>query len=259
MQCPKCGNVIRPQDTDPGSDTARCSKCGVRLPFRKTFIETTELHCLKCGKTILPENVNLQTYLAHCRGCGEAFPLLDIIEAEEVKNFLENPPDGTLFERTPGGFRVSASTKSPGAAGLVLFLILFSGGALITPVLFLMHGNEFHPFIILIPAFLLAVSGIFWALALMMLGGKVMAEVDGDAGRLFVGVGSFGRRKSFKWSDISGFRQQDAKWHGPGCSGMMIAAEGNRKLEFGRMLDGRRRLYLLGVLRKMLDERGGEK
>lgn len=259
VRCPKCGNAIRPQDTDPGSDIVRCNECGVKLPFRKTFIETTAMHCLKCSAVIPPENINHETYIAQCKACGEILPLLDIVEAEEVRNFLENPPDKTFFEKTPEGFRVSAGTQSPGALVLVIFLTIFSGGALVVPILLMLHEKEPDPLVVLVPAFLLAVSGIFWVTAAMMLGGKVVVEVKGDSGVVFTGVGLFGRKKRFNWSDISGFCQETAKWHGPGCSGTMIVAQGVEKLEFGSMLEGRRRLYLLGVLRKMLNERSGEK
>ena len=123
------------------------------------------------------------------------------------------------------------------------------------PILFILHQEELDPLVVLVPAFLLAVSLLFWATAAMMLGGKVVVKVEGNSGRIFVGVGPLGWKRNFNWSEVSGFRQQDAKWHGPGCSGMQIVAEEKRESAFGSMLDGRRRLFLLGMLRQMLAKR----
>jgi DNA-directed RNA polymerase subunit M/transcription elongation factor TFIIS len=259
MRCPKCGDVIRPQDTDPGNDTAHCKNCGVKLPFRETFIETTELHCLKCAAVIPPENINIETYTAQCKTCGEAFPLLDIIEAEEVKGFLENPPDGTWFEKTTDGFTLGASTRSSGAVPMFILFALLSAAALLVPVALAWHEAELSPRVIIVAVFFLAITVILLVTAVSIICGRLVVEVKGDSGVVFAGLGPFSRRKNFKWSDVTGFRQEDARRHGPSYFDIRMVAKGNSELEFGGMLDGRRRLYLLGVLRKMLSERDTKK
>lgn len=254
MKCPKCGNIIRPQDTTPAADIARCKTCGFECPFRKTFIETVPLHCPKCTELIAPDSINLETDVARCSACNEVFTVLDLVEAGEARHFSENPPPGTWFEKTSDGFRAGSSTRQRGTVFLVVFLSAVSAIALLSVFAPLLDSSFTIAFTIT-GIIVFVISGLFWFFAALGTWGKVVVEVHDDRGSVFVGIGPLGRKKLFDWTGVSAIRQEESKRQYPGAQDYHLVIQAGRPIVFGSMLNALRRFFMLGVLRKMLAER----
>lgn len=252
VRCPKCEQPIKLSDVNYSKNSALCKACGEKFCFSEAFARCAEAPCPRCGRLIGPDDINVHTDTALCKTCGDSFIFSDALAAQEAKDLVDNPPEGVWFEKTFDGFVAGASTRSRGAIWLVISLMLVTGFASLTVLASLKAKGTLNLGLTVAGVSFLAVAGVFWVSAVMMICGKVTVEVDGNRGKVFVGVGPLGWRKHFDWSGISGVRQQRAKWSGTGLYGFQIVLEGKKLIAFGSMLEGNRRLFVLGVLLRML-------
>jgi hypothetical protein len=170
---------------------------------------------------------------------------------------LENPPKGAWFAKTDRGFATGAFTRSfPGLvplvfAGLISFVLI---GSVYNAV---RSGSRIdmagYVFVLVL---LLAGIGL-WALALMMIFGRVTVEVRDGRGKVFTGVGPLGFIRRFNLQDV-GSVEEEILWHTDSGSAARIILEGKHPVKFGKWLSEKRRRFLLFVLRRMLAGRDME-
>jgi len=253
-----------------------------------------EVRCPKCGRVIDPKDVNVGRDIAACLDCNEVFTLSELVgvttgaapgtaPAERAVD-LDDPPAGCSFQRTPDGFTVVASTRSWGAFAIVPFAVAWNSfiAFAFTSVLWSMtHAEEaangtegaepadgasgMPPFAVLfIALFMLpfvAAGLMMIGMALMMICGQVRVSVERGQGEIFTGVFGLGRHKRFDWDSIQ--RVADADLSAmmpmpvsmPGSS--RIVLEGQRRVTFGKLLNGERSYFVAAALRQMVAERGG--
>ena len=182
---------------------------------------------------------------------------------------LANPPKGCRFERTPGGFVLSASARSWAAALMIPFAVawwsflLFFVGAVVfgmvegsetetseeggMPVLFVM--------LFLTPFF---VAGLFMiGQILMSLFGRVVVTVDRSQAQIFTGLAGIGRRKRCDWDGVARVVDMSPRMPipVPMPMGGGITLEGSQRIVFGRVLNESRSYFVTEALKQMLAER----
>src|SRR5579871_4901914 len=80
-------------------------------PFKSGLPMFATAHA-RCGKSLPPADIDVAADTALCRHCGCAFSFSELIGTAAVELDLTNPPDGVSFQRTPGAFVASATTRS---------------------------------------------------------------------------------------------------------------------------------------------------
>ncbi len=202
--------------------------------------------CPSCRADIPLDDVNVSTDVALCRRCKSHFSYSELLAASGAGEVdLQRPPTGTWFRRTPLGFAVGASTRSPEAFFLVPFMCVWSGislggiyGKQIASGIFDFASSLFG-----IP-FLLGTL-YFGTLAVMKVCGKVVVSVDRDEGAVFTGVGPIGWRQRFNWREVTTVRSNEGK----------IMLEGQRRIDLASLLNSERLYFILAALRRMRLER----
>ena len=213
-----------------------------------------QVRCPKCGRNIEPEDVNVGKDTVFCRNCDEAFELSDIVHETEPDSFdIENPPGGAWFGKTANGFIVGARTRSGAGCFVIPFAIVWSGFSLGGIYGTQIASGEFNIVLSLfgIPFFI--ASCFLWAMALMTVWGINVIKVEGSTGKLFTGIGSLGKTKTFDWSEFDSVREEQYS-SSNNQTRRRIVLEGKRRLAFGTMLSDERRYYVLKTLQKMLAE-----
>jgi hypothetical protein len=227
-----------------------------------------KVRCPKCHARIATADINVKFNAGLCRKCHEVV-LLPQVEASLGLN-VNRPPDGCTYRELAGlsgGFAVTASTVSWMVALVIPFACIWcSGIATIGSFIFFPDGPRSavpHNQSVFGTIFMVAFLTPFVAAGLMMIGvcavmlwGHVTVSVEGNEGRLFIGVGRFGWARRFAWNEITQVAlmaeyNEDGK---PSPLGVLVRARG-RPLKFGRLLTQQRRDFLLGVLRQRLEER----
>jgi hypothetical protein len=208
--------------------------------------------CPKCRGAIPLDDVNVTTDIAVCRRCEQTFAYSGLIDEQEAEPVDPNrPPKGAWFKRTPGGFEVGSTTRSPIAFVLVPFMCVWSGfslggiyGTQIAKGKFdLMQSLFGIPFLI--------GTLLFGSFALMAACGKVLVRMDGKNGEVFTGVGPVGWRRRFQKDGVTGVRRTE-RVNDKGGVSHQITIEGRKPIQFAFGLPAERLNFLLGTLRQGL-------
>jgi hypothetical protein len=195
---------------------------------------------------------------ALCRKCGSAFSFSELLHYGRDFNTAD-PPRGISFEDAPGGFIVSATTRSWAALFVVPFATVWCSMALGG-----IYGSQFREgdFNLLQSLFgipFLIGSVMLISTALMLSIGVVKVRRDGDDGAVFTGIGPLGWTRRFRWPEIVSVLETDATYtlHRAGQTQRVAAinladASRPRQIRFGAMLSEERRRYLIWILRKQI-------
>jgi hypothetical protein len=218
--------------------------------------------CPKCRAPIPSGQLNVAADLAVCPACNEAFTISSQISGgpSAVDFDIRQAPAGAWFEDTGTGWRIGGSTRSAVAFFLVPFMCVWSGGSLGGIYgMQIVHG-EFNLWLSLFGIPFVLGTLALGSMAVMSVVGKVEVSVEHDEGRVFSGVGPFGRTQRFDWSSISAVEEglPLVRNRGSGNSGGMgpaISLVGQSRTSFGSMLNEARRYYVLQGLRTLLAER----
>jgi len=207
--------------------------------------------CPKCRGAIPLDDVNVARDIAVCRRCEQTFAYSELIEEQEAAPVDPNrPPKGTWFKRTPGGFEVGSTTRSPIAFFLVPFMCVWSGFSLSGIYGTQIAKGKFNLMMSLFGIPFLLGTLLFGSIALMAACGKVRVRLDGKNGEVFTGVGPVGWRQRFQKDDVTGVRRTERL----GDKGVshQIMIEGRKPIQFASGLSVERLNFLLGTLRQAL-------
>jgi hypothetical protein len=203
------------------------------------------------------EDINVSTDIALCRRCGEQSKYSNLIEDGESSTVdLTAPPGGAWFRQIPPrGFEVGVSTRSAIAFFLVPFMCVWSGFSLggIYGTQFVKGHFNLKMSLFGIP-FILGTL-LFGSIAVMAVCGKVVVQVDGDAGVIFTGVGPLGWRRRFSWRGVSAIRKT-TKYGNRGSISEQLTFEGEKRLNFAAGVKSERLEFMLAALRQMRRELG---
>ncbi|MGH8247634.1 MAG: hypothetical protein ACREUU_14520 [Gammaproteobacteria bacterium] len=208
--------------------------------------------CPKCRGAIPLDDVNVATDIAVCRRCEQTFDYSELIEVQEAGPVDPNrPPKGAWYKRTPGGFEVGSTTRSPIAFFLVPFMGVWAGGSLggIYGTQIAKGKFDLGQSLFGIP-FLLGTL-LFGSIALMAACGKVVVRLDGKSGEVFTGVGPVGWRRRFQKDDVTGVRRTEHRGN-KGQVSDQITIEGRHPIRFALGLPAERLNFILGTLRQGL-------
>lgn len=217
--------------------------------------------CPECAAPIEPADVNVATDVAFCRNCSKAFSLSSTVAQHTLGSIglsrpprgpidVNNPPKGAWFHDLGSEFRFGATTRSCIAFFLVPFMLVWSGGSIGGIYGSQIVNGKFDLVLSLFGIPFVLGSIFFWGIAIMSIWGRIEITIRGDDGELFTGVGSIGRRKKFKCSDISFVREELKQTQKN--SYREIVLEGATRINFGSMLNDERRYFIMEVMRTMV-------
>ncbi len=217
--------------------------------------------CPTCGSAVAADGVDAKADTVFCARCRGTFRLSNLVADGYADDATDNErtPHGAWFRVEVDEWEVGATTRSAMALLLVPFACLWSGisvGAIYGSQIMQAHFN-----------LLLSLAGlpfllgtlVLVPLATMSLCGKAVVRVRGDEAEAFVGVGSIGKRKRFRWSRVTGMvdgRGSVLAFLLGGGHGRGILIEGEEPIQFGTRLKEPRRGFMLRTLRRMHGPRG---
>lgn len=185
---------------------------------------------------------------------------------------VDPPPSGCALETGPMGDIVLAATTHslPMALFMGFFSLIWNGVTWTFVILvvstLLVHSGlapaslQSNPPNIPLPLALImaffitpfVLIGLFvLSLFFMALGGRVQVTIDRDAGTVFTGVGSIGRRQRFNALAVTSVRL----YHSSGRNGQnshAVEINGARRIRFGSMLSAQRAQWLCAATRTIL-------
>ena len=229
------------------------------MAFRSIITERGDAGtpCPRCSNLLAPDDINVAADTALCRKCGSAFSFSELLHYAREFNTVE-PPSGVSYEEAPGGFIVSATTRSWAALFFVPFVLWFVL-VLRGPFEELIREAEFNQthFLFIIPfvigALGMLVSTLMWTI------GVVKLRRDGDDGAVFIGIGPLGWTRRFLWSKMVSVLETDTTYFTRGgrqtqriVAINLAGASSPRQIRFGAMLSEERRRYLIWILRKQI-------
>jgi hypothetical protein len=211
-----------------------------------------KLICPSCAAELPLADVNVATDVALCRAC-ESHHRYSELAAVEPRIDLTRPPPGAWFERTPGGFEVGATARSPSAYFLLPFMVVWSGFSLGGIYGTQLVEGRFDPFRTLFGVPFLLGTGFLGSQVLMSVWGKVVVRVEGKEGSVFTGVGNVGRTRRFNWKEMKTARLSQGTTHGKRGSRTyeQITLEGQDRIDFGSALTTSRQHFVLAALKQM--------
>ncbi len=210
-----------------------------------------KLTCPKCQAEIPAADFNVATDIALCRQCEETFSFAELSQdCEAVDVDVSRPPRGAWHRSQGNEFEVGAVSRSGIAFFLVPFTLFWSGlslggiyGSQLAKGQFNLEQSLFGlPF--------LAGTLILVPITLMAIFGKVVVRSSGDSGGVFIGVGSIGWTRKFRWSEIRRARMSLTKWKQNHRALPVIELEAPKPVRFGSQLSEARREFMLAVLRR---------
>ncbi len=227
--------------------------------------------CPTCGQPFLPADVNVAADVAYCRRCEQAWKLSllvngsggarppappSAVDAATLDAALAQPPPGVTFQETARGFTLWATTRSPVAFFLVPFMLVWSGGSLGGIFGTQWVQGKFHPMMSLVGLPFLIGTVFLGAFTLMSICGHVSLRVEDGQGEVFTGVGPVGRRKPFRWDEVTNVQEAATSYSKNGRPSLAIQLDGPAKrVSFGTGLNETRRYFVLQALRRMLTRR----
>lgn len=226
--------------------------------------------CPTCGQPFLPADVNVAADVAYCRRCEQAWKLSllvndgvvrppappSAVDAAALDAALAQPPPGVTFQETARGFTLWATTRSPIAFFLVPFLLVWSGGSLGGVFGIQWVQGKFNPAMSLFSLPFIIGTVFLGSLTLMAICGHVAVRVEDGQGEIFTGVGPLGRRKAFRWDEVTSVQEAATSYSKNGRPSLAIQLDGPAKrVNFGTGLNEARRYFALQALRRMLARR----
>lgn len=218
--------------------------------------DQTGVFCPRCGARAQAADAHPETDWAWCARCQEAFAPSECGKAKQsggpepvAEVDLHQPPRGAWFEKTFDGFVVGATTRSGIAFFLVPFTCVWSGGSLGGIYGSQIAQGKFNLMLCLFGVPFLVGTLFLGGLTLMAVFGKVVVSVNAAGGTVFVGIGPFGRRRTF---DPRSVRRVYAERGGKEEGRNVIVLEGRERIAFGSGLNEGRRYFMLQVLRTVL-------
>jgi hypothetical protein len=209
--------------------------------------ETVEVVCPRCHSAVPLEDVNVANDIALCRKCAYNFSFADALCDSEVEAVdLSKPPKGIWYKRLPNGFELGASTRSAVAFFLVPFMMVWSGfslGGIYGTQIVKGHFN-LGMSLFGIPFFLGTL--LFGSIAIMTVCGKFCVRADGNNGEVFVGVGSLGYRKKFRWDKVRDIRVE-TKRNSDGGSYKQILISADEQIKIPNVPDSRVSFFLAAL------------
>jgi len=147
-----------------------------------------------------------------------------------------DPPNGTSYTPTAGGFIATASFRTRFhlvAAAISVIATIALGFPMVEGMLLL----------------------IFWAAPLI---GYIRLKRDGDDFEIFTGAGPIGIRRRCCWSKLRDSHVAAPSWiqrfgAGGGGGPPLMVLDGTRWIKFGGLLPEERRYFLLRAIRNSLD------
>lgn len=214
-----------------------------------------KLVCPACKSDIAIDDIDFGSESAFCSHCQKDFDCRKwLLAAYTSPENLEHPPPGAWFGPSVAGFRVGVSTRSyrwlfflPVASFWSGLLSFFSYGFSHAPL-----GMRWVLFLCLAPFY---VAGLLlWAAALMPICGRVVVEIDKNAGTIFQGIGPIGWKRRFDVSQVEKIRIGTV-YNSKVGNQQQIALEGKKSITFatGVRLDRLRFLFI--ALHQMLSPR----
>jgi hypothetical protein len=169
--------------------------------------DSVEVVCPKCQSDVPLEDVNVANDIALCRKCAYNFSFADAIEQQAIEPVdLTRPPKGVWYKRTPNGFELGSTTRSAAAFFLVPFMMIWSGGSLGGIYGSQIAKGDFKLGMSLFGLPFLFGTILFGSFAVMTVCGKFVVRAEGREGELFIGAGSLGYRKKFRWDEVKDIR-----------------------------------------------------
>lgn len=227
--------------------------------------------CPSCGQPFLPADVNVAADVAYCRRCEQAWKLSLLAngagvaqppappsakDAAALDAALAQPPAGVTFQETARGFTLRATTRSPVAFFLVPFLLVWSGGSLGGVFGVQWVQGKFNPALSLFSLPFLVGTVFLGSLTLMAVCGHVALRVEDGRGEVFTGVGPLGRRRVFRWDEVTSVQEAPTSYRKTGQPTFAIQLDGHtERVSFGSGLTETRRYFTLQALRRMLARR----
>jgi hypothetical protein len=215
--------------------------------------------CPLCLSVIPAARRDAASDMAACDYCGVNFSLADLTAGASVPDgfALRAPPSGAWFEKTTGGWRLGASLHRPDAWLLVAFVCAWVSAALWGFVGSQITEGELDPGLTLIGIPFLFGGVLMGGFVAMLVAGKVVVAVEGDAGSVFAGVGRLGSTTRFDWSAVTAVAMDVGYARGESrmaAKAIILAAP--QWFRFGQLLRAPRREYMLHALRALLADRG---
>ncbi len=222
--------------------------------------QVSNLNCPECHAAILEDDINVGTDIAKCDSCGQVFRISDQIGDDDNDRGPRDTtdlvaPSGTKFVRTSNGFVLSASTRSKIAWFLVPFSAVWIGGSMGGIYGAQIVSGQLDPTLSLFGVPFVIGSMVLGAFTAMKIVGKVVNSAEGYDGSIFTGVGGYGWKRNFSWSDVDRVREDVGSMMGQNAHHQVIRLEGRRRISFGFMLSDEKRYFLLKTLETLLREK----
>lgn len=254
--CPVCRKEIDPDDVNVGADVAFCRACNNAAKLSAIAAEFSE------------RREATRSQLTGEDGSDDgSIPAPD----------LANPPKGCWYHDDGLEARVGATCRSLTGAAFMLFFTLFWNGVVSVFVVINVASTLVH-LGVAVPAWFPSPNGstapnmplgmtlFLWlfltpfiligaftaAMALTSLFGHVEVRVCDAKGWVFTGVGPIGWKRRFDVASVRSVALGQTSWKENNQSKPVIVIEADKTIRFGSMLQGGHRLYLAGVLRKVL-------
>lgn len=236
--------------------------------------------CPECGQPIPAGNINIQEGVALCPACGKVSRLSEVASQPDIDaKELATPPAGCTYRQEPigDGLVVRASLRSAGGAAATLAISLFWNGIVSIFVLLAISslykhfvgplpkwfpapnaGSRGHPSndiplgetwflcIFLIPFVAIGLT-LFFTFVLYLVG-RVEVVVNGNDARVRTGIGPFNWTSRFDASAVKHVVESARSNLRYGQPKPSIEIDADRTVNFGSMLDNRRRTWMAGVL-----------
>jgi hypothetical protein len=255
-------------------DYNRCPRCRYAIPLADINIEQGAALCRNCG-AVTPL---IELAGAASAGSGSAIPtsptpIFIMGEHHSDPPAVDPPPSGCTLETGPmGDIVLTASARSLPMALFMGFFSLIWNGVTWTFVILVVSTLLVHsglapaslqsnppniplPLALIMAFFItpfvligLFVLGLFF----MALAGRVQVTIDRDAGTVFTGVGSIGRRQRFNALAITSVRLYHAAPGRNGQNSHAVEINGARRIRFGSMLSAQRAAWLCVATRIIL-------
>jgi len=242
-----------------------------------------KLVCAKCGRGIPAEDINVAKDVAYCRECNVAYALAALTQrlGLDIRADTGHPPAGAWYRRDGAGMVVGATNRSLVTGIAALIFGLFWNGLLSVFLLFVITGT-LHNLHVPLPAFLpepkmngaimgpgetaflwvfllpFILVGVFMAGTVFnCLWGKTEVCLDGETGKVFVGVGRLGYRRRFAVRSVRevAFQEQVSYDSDSGTQRkkfIVLETREGKRLKFGSMMTEERRQFVAGALRQAL-------
>jgi hypothetical protein len=212
--------------------------------------DAVEVLCPDCQSSVPLEDVNVANDIALCRKCSRSFSFAEAVQpSHDGPVDLTRPPKGVWYKRTPNGFELGSSTRSAAAFFLVPFMLVWAGGSLGG-----IYGSQIAKGHFSLGQSLFGIPFLFGTIlfgsfTIMTVCGKVVVRADGRDGQFFIGAGSIGFRKKFRWDEVKDIRLE-MKRGARGQEYQQILIDADTPIAVPNV-PGSRLAFLVGALRQL--------